>query len=86
MSVNRSLWFSTRSDINRPIQLKKKAGSLKFQILEEDELFYLSSENKGADQLCRYCTADLRLLFSHRKNLVFLLWVNKLITITTVTL
>ena len=26
-------------------------------------MYYPSSENKGADQLCSYCTADLRLCF-----------------------
>ena len=35
------------------------------------ELHYPSSENKGADQLCSYCTADLRLCFRKCKNLVF---------------
>ena len=27
---------------------------LKFHILEEEELYYLCSENRGADQLCSY--------------------------------
>ena len=31
--------------------------------LEEEILCYPYSENKGADQLCSYCTADLRLCF-----------------------
>ena len=30
----------------------------------------MSSENKGTDQLCSYCTADLRLYFRVGKNLV----------------
>ena len=34
-------------------------------------MYYLCSENKGADQLCSYCTADLRLCFSIGKNPVF---------------
>ena len=29
----------------------------------EEELPYRNSENKGADQLCRYCTDDQRLCF-----------------------
>ena len=29
----------------------------------EEELYYPSSKNKGANQLCSYCTADLRLCF-----------------------
>ena len=33
---------------------------------------YPCSENKVNDQLCTYCTADLRLnLFSHKRNPVF---------------
>ena len=47
--------ISTRSDTNRPGQSQKKAGSLKFQIYEEEGLYYLCSGNKGADQLCSYC-------------------------------
>ena len=34
-------------------------------------MYYPSSENKGADQLCTYCTADLRLCFGIGKNLCF---------------
>ena len=33
-------------------------------------MYYPCSENKGADQLCSYCTADLRLCFRTSKNLV----------------
>ena len=32
----------------------KKVRSLKFQICEEEKLYYPSSENKGADQLRSY--------------------------------
>ena len=46
-----TMWFPTRSDINRPVQVQKRARILKFRILVEEELYYLSSENKGADQL-----------------------------------
>ena len=45
--------------------------SLKFRIYEEREFYYSYSENKGADQLYSYCTADLRLCFRIGKNLVF---------------
>ena len=31
--------------------------------IKVEEMFYLYSENKGADQLCSYCTADLRRCF-----------------------
>ena len=34
-----------------------------------EELYYPSSENKGADRLCSYCTADLCLCFCIDKNL-----------------
>ena len=37
---------------------RKKAGDLK-----EERLYYLRSENKAADQLHSYCTADLQLCF-----------------------
>ena len=30
-----------------------------------EELYYPSSENKGADQLRSYCEADLRLVFAY---------------------
>ena len=30
-------------------------------------MYYPSSENKGADQLCGYCEADLRLVFAYAK-------------------
>ena len=36
---------------------------LKFRIKVVKGLYYPYSENKGADQLCSYCAADLRLCF-----------------------
>ena len=36
-------------------------------------MYYLCSENKGADQLCSYCTADLRLCFRIRRLFGFLM-------------
>ena len=68
---NRSSGFPTRSDTNRPVQSQKQARSSKFWILEEEKLYYLCSENKGADQLRSYCEADLRLCFRIGKNPVF---------------
>ena len=56
--------FSTRSDTNKAVQPQKKARGLKFRIQDIEGLYYLCSENKGADQLCGYCTADLHLNFS----------------------
>ena len=61
----------TRSDTNRSVQSQKQARSLIFRICEEEELYYPCSENKGADQLCSYCTADLYLCFRLCELLVF---------------
>ena len=44
---NQSSWFPTRSDTNRPVQSQKMATSLKLRILEEEKLYYPSSENKA---------------------------------------
>ena len=52
---------------NRPVQSQKNDRGLKFLIEEEKELYYPSSGNKGTDQLCSYCTADL-CFFSHMQN------------------
>ena len=65
------MWFPNRSDTNRPVQAQKRARSLKFRIYVEEELYYPSSENKGADQLRSYCEADLRLCFRLGRLLVF---------------
>ena len=47
------------------------ARGLKFRIIEVEELSYLCSENKGADQVCVYRAAGLRLCFSICKKQVF---------------
>ena len=60
------MWFPNRSDTNWP-----RARSLKFRIEVEEELYYPSSENKGADQLRGYREADLRLCFRLCRLLVF---------------
>ena len=52
-----------RSDTNRAVRAQKMARGWKFWILKVEELYYLCSENKGADQLRSYCEADLRLCF-----------------------
>ena len=46
------------------------ARDLKFRILKVEGLYYLCSENKGADQLRGYREADLRLCFRICKTLV----------------
>ena len=48
------MWFTNRSDTNRPVQAQKRARSLKFRIYVEEELYYPGSENEGADQLRGY--------------------------------
>ena len=65
------MWFPNRSDTNRPVQAQKRARSLKFWIEVEEELYYPSCENKGADQLRGYREADLRLCFRLCRLLVF---------------
>ena len=65
------MWFPNRSDTNRPVQLQKQARNLKFLSEVEEELYYPSSENKGADQLRGYREADLRLCFRLCRLLVF---------------
>ena len=71
MRENRSSGFLTRSDTNWPVQSQKNVRILKFWVEVEEELYYPSRENKGADQLYSYCTADLRLCFHICKNPVF---------------
>ena len=66
-----TFWFSTRSDTNRAVQSHKLARGLKFWFKKVEGLYYLCSENKGAGQIHGYSEADLRLCFSHMKNVVF---------------
>ena len=68
---NQSLGFPIRSDTNRAVQPQKMARCLKFQIKEVEGLYYPCSENKGADQICGYREADLRLYFRICKKPVF---------------
>ena len=68
---NPMFWFPTWSDTNQAVQLKKMARGLKFRIKKVEGLYYLCSENKGADQLRGYHEADLRLCFRIWKMLVF---------------
>ena len=57
--------FPTRSHTNRSVQSQKIARSSKFQIKEVEGLYYMCSENKGADQLRGYREADQRLCFRY---------------------
>ena len=66
------MWFLNRSDTYRAVQAQKRARSLKFRTFKvEEELYYPSSENKGADQLRSYCKADLSFCFGLCRLLVF---------------
>ena len=65
------MWFPNRPDTNHAVRLQKQARHLKFWSYVEEELYYPSSENKGADQLRGYCEADLRLCFRICRLLVF---------------
>ena len=47
------------------------ARGLKFRIEKVERLFYLSSKNKGSDQLCSYCATDPQLSFHICKSQVF---------------
>ena len=71
MLENQSTGFPTRSDTNWPVQQQKMTRSWKFWILEEQEWYYSCGKNEGADPLCSYYTADLRLCFRIGKKLVF---------------
>ena len=65
------MWFPNRSDTNQAVQSQKQARGSKFWPEVEEELYYPSSENKGADQLRGYREADLRLCFRLCRLLVF---------------
>ena len=43
------------------------ARGLKFRVKKEEGVYYICSENKGADQLRCYREADLRLCFAYAK-------------------
>ena len=62
------MWFPNRSDTNRPVQAQKQARSLKFWIYKVEELYYLCSENKDADQpklICAFVFAYADCWFSN---------------------
>ena len=50
-----TIWVPTRFDTNRTVQSQKMVRGWKFWLEVEEELYYPSSENKGADQLCKVC-------------------------------
>ena len=59
-----TMWFPNRFNTIRAVQAQM-ARRLKFRILVEAELYYPSSENKGADQLRSNCESDLRHCFAY---------------------
>ena len=63
--------FPTRSNTNRAVKPQKLAKGLKFLNDEVDGLYYLCSENKGADFQRSFPTADLPLCFHMCKKQVF---------------
>ena len=63
--------FPTWSDTNQAVQLQKMAIGLKIRIWKVVGLYYLCSENKGADQLRGYREADLPLCLCICKMFVF---------------
>ena len=71
MRENQQYGVLTRSDTNRAVEPQKQARSLKFRMYGEEGLYFLCSKNKGGDQLCSYCTSDLRLCFRIRRLLLF---------------
>ena len=60
-----------RSNTSPAVQPQKMARGLEFHIQEEEVLYYLSSQNTGADQLLSYQDADLCLCFSHMQKVGF---------------
>ena len=68
---NLSLGFLTMSDTNQTLQSQKMARGSKFRIDEEEGLYHLCSENKGADRLHGYREADLLLCFRLCRSQVF---------------
>ena len=75
-----TFWFSTWSDTNQAVHLQKMARGLKFRIEEVEELYYLCSENKGADQfavtaklICVFVFAYAKCWFSHDAAHIYLL-------------
>ena len=63
--------FPTRSDTNGAVQPQKMPSGWKIWVKEIEGLYYLCSENKGADQLRGYPAPDLRLCFHILQKQVF---------------
>ena len=68
---NLSSGFQTRSDTNRAVQLHQMARGLKVWIKEVEKLYYICSENKGADQLHVTLQLICIFVFAYAKKQVF---------------
>ena len=60
-----TLSFRNRSDTNQAVQAQKMARGWKFSIKKLEVLYYLCSENKGADlclcfRICKVCFLMMR--------------------------
>ena len=62
---------STKSDTNRAVQTQKMVRGLKFTILEEEGLYNLYSENKGAYQLAVFAQLICAFVFAYMQKAVF---------------
>ena len=58
----------TKHKMGRGLKTLKKIYKGFYNILAVERLYYLCSENKGADQLRLYRKADLRLGFAYAKS------------------
>ena len=67
---NKVFGISDQVDTNRPVLTRKKVRNFEVK-WKRNCTIVVASENKGADQLCSYCTADLHLCFRIRRLLVF---------------
>ena len=66
-----TFWFSTWSDTNQVVQLKKMATGLKFQIKKEEGLYYVAKTKAlisfavTANPICVFVFAYANCWFSH---------------------
>ena len=63
-----TFWFPTWFGTNQAVQLLKMARGLKFRIYKVEGLYYLCSENKGAETaklICVFVFAYAKCWFSH---------------------
>ena len=66
-----TMWFPKRFDTNQAVQLLMMVRGCKFWIKEVEELYYLCSESKVADQLRCYRKVNLHLCFRISSMFVF---------------